>query len=606
MIHIELSRKKHRGADRIAIAFDYDTATQQQIKKLGGKWSQSLRCWYVDYNKENYLQLIEMFPNATVPPKKTNTKEIKEPVATASLFEGNVTPSTVVAQGHNETPATPRGMGHKPTASGKPAPAGAEKADQQQRVWAVFDGTVGKYWVMKLSYNAELANKLHSIKGVYWNKGYLAYFVYRSVYTKTSVEALLEIPGLFPPEYAVPEEKIAKGKWEILLEPFEEDESFFCCRVPPVSAIVNIIKRISGSRYSHHSRCHLMLANNLSLDAIMEIGEGMGVTVVNNLGDMKLKKVSPYNLKRKRMEEMLSVLQSETPAGLTAYVNAMSDYMLAMNYSPNTIKSYVGAFIHFMNQMGMRKPDELDKGEIIAHLGAMMRRGLSSSSANMLVNALQFYYRVVLKRDYQFELPRAKKEKKLPTVLTVAECYSIFSAVENPKHKLILLLTYGAGLRISEVVTLSWADILLAEHKIHIKQSKGKKDRLVMLPWSLISYLESYRETYQSKHYVFEGQQKGEAYSSRSVQAIMRRAIAKSGLSKRATVHTLRHSFATHLLEAGTDIRYIQALLGHSSINTTTIYTHLTAPAVKRIESPLDNMQRQLDASLKTPKLNAE
>jgi len=209
----------------------------------------------------------------------------------------------------------------------------------------------------------------------------------------------------------------------------------------------------------------------------------------------------------------------------------------------------------------------------------------------MLVNALLYYFRTVLKRDsFEIKLPRPRKEHHLPTVLTMEECFRIFSNVDNPKHKLLLLIGYGAGLRRSEIVALKWADILFAEHKIHVKQAKGNKDRIVMLPYSIVAYLEDYRRLYPKDDWVFAGQYKGEALSGRTVQQVMHNAVAKAGLEKKATVHTLRHSFATHLLESGTDIRYIQRLLGHASLNTTMIYTHITPKAERKIISPLDNL----------------
>lgn len=162
--------------------------------------------------------------------------------------------------------------------------------------------------------------------------------------------------------------------------------------------------------------------------------------------------------------------------------------------------------------------------------------------------------------------------------------------IDNPKNKLILLIGYGAGLRVSEIVTLEWRDILFSEHKLHIKNAKGKKDRMVMLPYSIVSSLDHYRKLYQPSKYVFEGQFAGEPYSIGSAQQVMRAALKKSGLSKNLTVHTLRHSFATHLLERGTDIRSIQKFLGHASIKTTTIYTHISKMATNKIASPLDRL----------------
>lgn len=249
------------------------------------------------------------------------------------------------------------------------------------------------------------------------------------------------------------------------------------------------------------------------------------------------------------------------------------------------------SFNLFLRVNYYQNPDTLTEMQIVRHLAGMTEKGLSSSSLNMLVNSLKYYYRTVLKRDtFEIRVPRPRNEHHLPTVLTMEECFRIFSFVENPKHKLLLLIGYGAGLRRSEIVTLKWQDILFEEHKIHVKQTKGKKDRIVMLPYSIVVLLMDYRKLYPSDEWVFAGQYKGEALSGRTVQQVMKNAVTKSGLEKKATVHTLRHSFATHLLESGTDIRYIQQLLGHSSIKTTMIYTHITPKAAKKIVSPLDNL----------------
>jgi site-specific recombinase XerD len=262
-----------------------------------------------------------------------------------------------------------------------------------------------------------------------------------------------------------------------------------------------------------------------------------------------------------------------------------------MNYSANTIKNYVNAINTFMRVYRYQNPDVLTEKQIVRYLAWMTERGLSSSSLDMLINSLQFYYRMVLKRaSFEIKIPRPRKEHHLPSVLTMDECMQIFSNVDNPKHKLLLLIGYGAGLRRSEIVSLKWEDILFDEHKIHVKQSKGNKDRQVMLPYSIIAYLKQYRALYPSDSWVFGGQYKGEALSGSTVQTVMRKAVEKSGLEKKATVHTLRHSFATHLLEGGTDIRYIQELPGHSSIKTTMVYTHINPKAAKKITSPLDQL----------------
>jgi site-specific recombinase XerD len=160
----------------------------------------------------------------------------------------------------------------------------------------------------------------------------------------------------------------------------------------------------------------------------------------------------------------------------------------------------------------------------------------------------------------------------------------------NEKHKLMLYFAYGSGLRVSEVVGLRWSDISVTTQKVMVNSGKGKKDRVVMLSSQMLFLLQRYRELYRTEQYVFEGQVKGMPYSTRSVQAVVSQALRRSGLDKRVTPHTLRHSFATHLLEGGIDIRYIQEFLGHSDIRTTLVYTHVTNSAVDKIRSPLDDL----------------
>lgn len=187
------------------------------------------------------------------------------------------------------------------------------------------------------------------------------------------------------------------------------------------------------------------------------------------------------------------------------------------------------------------------------------------------------------------DIPRPKKKQTLPKMLTKEEVRKIINAVENPKHKLMLKICYGMGLRVSEVASLKLSDISSAEKTVLIEQGKGKKDRIVILPDSTLAELREYYLEYRPKVYLFEGQYGG-AYSIRSIQAVFKRAMDKAGVKKKIGIHGLRHSFATHLLETGTDIRFIQELLGHNSIKTTQVYTHVTDVSKANIKSPLDTL----------------
>ncbi|WKU18568.1 tyrosine-type recombinase/integrase [Advenella alkanexedens] len=186
-----------------------------------------------------------------------------------------------------------------------------------------------------------------------------------------------------------------------------------------------------------------------------------------------------------------------------------------------------------------------------------------------------------------FILPIRKKEKTLPVVMSEEETIRVLRAIENVKHKAILMTIYSAGLRISECINLKIKDIDSKRMQIRIEQSKGKRDRYTILSEKTLIILRTYFMEYKPKDYLFEGQ-KGGAYSSRSIQNIFKAAVLKAKIQKEVTVHTLRHSFATHLLENGTSLCYIQSLLGHSSSKTTEVYTHITTKGMEQLKSPMD------------------
>jgi site-specific recombinase XerD len=209
------------------------------------------------------------------------------------------------------------------------------------------------------------------------------------------------------------------------------------------------------------------------------------------------------------------------------------------------------------------------------------------------LNAVKFYFEQVLHREnFFFEIPRPKKPSKLPQVISVRDIKKLFKVTTNLKHNTMLKLCYGLGLRVSEIVNLKIADIDSGNMQVFIERAKGKKDRYVNLPESILEQLRDYFRQYRPKKYLFEGQTGGQ-YSIRSCQKVFTEAMRKAGINKAVGIHGLRHSFATHLLENGTDISFIQQLLGHKDIKTTLRYTHVSREAIKNIKSPLDLMNEE-------------
>lgn len=266
----------------------------------------------------------------------------------------------------------------------------------------------------------------------------------------------------------------------------------------------------------------------------------------------------------------------------------LSNELIIRKYSANTAKSYF-AYNFELLKHAKKKPDSITQEDITLFLtDKIIDKKLSASTVQLIINALKFYYGEVLKRSFMFEIKSPRKDRKLPVVLSKAEVFSLFEQVNNLKHKTILMLIYSAGLRLNEAITIKISDIDPERGLITIRKGKGRKDRTTLLSERFMVILKEYLQEYRPDDWLFEGQNRREHLAARSVQNIFSRASEKAGIKKDASVHTLRHSFATHLLEQGIDIRYIQELLGHQSPNTTMIYTHVSTGKLKDIKSPLD------------------
>jgi site-specific recombinase XerD len=248
-------------------------------------------------------------------------------------------------------------------------------------------------------------------------------------------------------------------------------------------------------------------------------------------------------------------------------------------------------FEEFINYYHKFEINSIDEKMIIAFMRYLViERKISTSYQNQCINAIKFYYERVLggqRKIYRVERPR--REKTLPEVLSEKEIISVIQQINNIKHKAIVMLTYSAGLRLSEIVNIRIKDIDSERMQVFVQQSKGRKDRYTLLSKKLLPVLREYFKEYKPKEWLFEGA-KGGKYSVSSVQTIVKEAYVKAGIKKQVSTHTLRHSFATHLLENGTDLRYIQSLMGHESSKTTEIYTHITNKGFDQIQNPMDKL----------------
>jgi site-specific recombinase XerD len=287
-------------------------------------------------------------------------------------------------------------------------------------------------------------------------------------------------------------------------------------------------------------------------------------------------------------KEVLNHIQPNNQAAFTRLIETLQ----LKAYSESTIKTYRNEFAQLLYILKDKNVDDLSAEKLRSYfLYCINTLQLSENTLHSRINAIKFYFEQVLHREkIFFDIPRPKKPSILPKVISTQDIKKLLAVTENLKHNTMLKLCYGMGLRVSEIVNLKISDIDSGNMQVLIEQSKGKKDRYVNLPESILEQLRAYYLAYQPKKYLFEGQI-GEQYSIRSVQQVFKNALKKAKINKNIGVHGLRHSFATHLLENGTDIRFIQELLGHNDLKTTLRYTHVSEKSLKKVKSPLDFLE---------------
>jgi integrase/recombinase XerD len=280
------------------------------------------------------------------------------------------------------------------------------------------------------------------------------------------------------------------------------------------------------------------------------------------------------------------------PALYASDLENFSLWLEHKRYSTSTINTYLQVMKAFLAFVGDKPGSEVTNADMVRFVtDYVIAKGLSYSYQNQAINAAKLFFKVV--HGVKLEpnaLQRPRPQHRLPNVLSKEEVKQLIGSLQNPKHRAMLSLIYGCGLRRSELLNLKPVHVDSKRHLLHIINSKGKKDRVVPLSDKLIEMLREYYKAWKPQQWLFEGQKAGEQYSETSLQQVLRLAAAKARITKPVTLHWLRHSYATHLLEAGTDLRYIQELLGHQSSRTTEIYTHVSQHAISKIKSPFDDL----------------
>lgn len=347
---------------------------------------------------------------------------------------------------------------------------------------------------------------------------------------------------------------------------------------PSIQALVGTL---NGVKWNPNFEMNYVANTKKNLDQIYSIFKG--IAWINGKYFFKDKPINT-NIPEPNFTKLKSRNSKYIRKCPTEYI----DKLQVLRYSSSTANTYISMFEEFINYYKNNELLSINENDIRNYLLHLVKRGVSNSYQNQSINAIKFYYEVVLGLPNRFyHIDRPKSEKKLPSVLSVEEIKRLIRVTTNLKHKAIFMTIYSAGLRVSELLELKISDIDSDRKLIFVRSGKGKKDRTTILGVKTLEILREYYKRYRPNEYLFEGPN-GNKYSATSVRKVLKRSLVKAKINKKASVHTLRHSFATHLLEQGTNLRYIQVLLGHSSPKTTEIYTRVSTTGIEEIINPID------------------
>ena len=530
----------HKNEKRIKVEFPNTKESTQLIKEItGAKWSATMKSWHIPYTKEAFAELKQRCPDIEIIPAIKPAQQNLDP------------------QNTNNDPEVDHANKHRNVSiivSGRKIVVKLPKSETDTRFMLSFRFSrwdkKNYYWVIP-NYD----KNLELIKD-YFKERILSIEINEEI----SIVNTSENREIKKDEFLVV--RANNGRLKIY---FSYDKDVFKkLRSYPYSSWNSKLKYQSIPFQESYLKELEEFAKGKNLKFLYEIEKASTITKYKSDRSSKDYKKCP--------EEYISKLKE-------------------LHNSENTLRVYSSAFEQFCNYYKDLSLENISQEQITKYMQHLVvDRKVSSSYHNQAINAIKFYYERVLNGDRKiYLLDRPRKEQKLPEVLNQEEIKQLLKCIINIKHRALVMLAYSSGMRLSEIVGLKIKDLDSVQMQIRVQQGKGKKDRITILSERVLEILRSYFQQYKPKEWLFEGADGGQ-YSKRSAQQIVKDAARKAGIQKKISFHTLRHSFGTHLIESGTNLRYIQSLLGHESSKTTEIYTHITLKGFDQLRSPMDDL----------------
>lgn len=348
--------------------------------------------------------------------------------------------------------------------------------------------------------------------------------------------------------------------------------------------VAECIRSLPGRKWSQTHQCWYLPEEKDLVSRLFKSLQGIAFLDYSML--------QPMPVGQQKQASKVRTKNPSLPEDKATAIQQFEKHLQVQRYSQNTIEVYRDALRIFFHYFESKAIAEICNEDLVNFNSQYIIAGKRSSSyQNQMINAIKLYFNTLQNRRLEPELVRRpRRALVLPNVLNKEEVQKLLSCLSNVKHRCLLSLIYACGLRCGEALAIRLPDLDFQRQVLHIRQAKGNKDRMVPLSPKIIQLLHQYLELYKSSQWLFEGQRAGDPYDARSLQQVLKQAVAKAGLTKPVTLHWLRHSYATHLLDSGTNLRFIQELLGHNSSRTTEIYTHVSTGSLQKIISPFESL----------------
>lgn len=583
---IRIAPLHHRNQARIGLWFAYDKALIARVRNLpGARWSATLTCWHIPDTQESKLDLqaADLPIASTMNSDSQYSVKRDDPATTLLPTSGTtvVVPTSGALSGISSQEEEPLVLPQKDNEVAADIPV----VLQQSLLEIILQA---QQFVIRMPYRKQDVDFVRSLAGSWWHQATKRWLV-RAI--PKHLEALQSHFRYWTPDtYAQCMDLVVAATDPFIVELYQSPErpGFVAIKLKGYRADHDFLKHLPERNYDSAFKRWWIPAEKNIVDRIRQHYTGVGAKIIDRVHTETSSTTPLQPALGDRQRLLLAKFPSQEQATLKQYTDAL----IRMRYSWSTVRGYAGAFSAYLKSLEGTSPEMAHSRMVNDYLSCLSAGKVSEALVHTAVNSIKFYYtKVLFVPDFKIEeIQRPRKSHRLPAFLSIQEVDRLLRACDNLKHTAILYALYSGGLRLGELLGLQLKDIHWDRNQIMIRGAKGKKDRSVMLSQTLKEVLRHYFDQYQPRMWLFEGQGGHTPYSAKSVQQVVIQHARKAGITKRVTPHILRHCFATHLLDNGTDVRFIQELLGHKDLKTTMIYTHITTKTLQSIQSPLDKL----------------